>query len=38
MIMNAIKRFLAKKSGNETDQKVVQINKELLLKKGVIRY
>ncbi len=35
--MNAIKRFLAKKMGHET-QKVQQINKELLLKKGVIRY
>ncbi len=36
--MNALKRFLAKKTGNETNQKVLKINKELLLKKGVIRY
>ncbi len=36
--MNAIKRFLAKKTGNGTNLKEVLINKELLLKKGVIRY
>lgn len=36
--MNALKRFLAKKHGNETTPKVLLINKELLLKKGVIRY
>jgi hypothetical protein len=38
MTMNAIRRFLAKKTGSITDQKNVLISKELLLKKGVIRY
>jgi hypothetical protein len=36
--MNAIKRFLSRKMGHETDQKEVQITKALLLKKGVIIY
>jgi len=35
MNMDAIKRFLAKRLGKETRQK---IDKELLVKKGIIRY
>lgn len=36
--MNALKRFLAKRAGKETHEKVMQISKEELVKRGIIRY
>jgi hypothetical protein len=36
--MNALKRFLAKKIHKETDEKIPQVSKELLVKKGIIAY